>query len=86
MLGLKVVVSEAALQDSDIRLFPTSKNRSARIHKKLVKRFGGEFKKVPAIYQMGDTLVAHPAVYHLLRQQIVATRLDTLAGRLANPL
>jgi hypothetical protein len=74
MFGLRVVCTYAALKDGDIRLFPESRHRSRRIHKKLVKRFGGEFKKVPAIYQAGDTLYAHPAVYHLLKQEIASAR------------
>jgi hypothetical protein len=74
MLGLRVICTPQALKDSDVRLFPISKNRSRRIHKKLVKRFGGEFKKVPAIYKAGDTLYAHPNVYHLLKQEIANAR------------
>jgi hypothetical protein len=70
MLGLRVICTHNALKDGDVRLFPESKNRSRRIHKKLIKRFGGEFKKVPAIFKMGDTLLVHPQVYHLLKQEI----------------
>jgi hypothetical protein len=72
--GIQLIVSEFALQDSDIRLFPESKNRSARIHKKLVKRFGGEFKKVPAIWQIEDRLVVHPLLMHTVRQAIADSR------------
>lgn len=69
-----MIVSQFALKDTDERLFPTSKNRSPRIHKKLVKRFGSEFKKVPAIWQVGDRLVVHPALMHTVRQAIANSR------------
>lgn len=74
--GIQMIVSEFALKDSNVRLFPESKNRSARIHKKLVKRFGGEFKKVPAIWQIEDRLVVHPALMHSVRQAIAGSRKD----------
>jgi hypothetical protein len=74
VFGIQMIVSEFALKDSDVRLFPESKNRSPRIHKKLVKRFGGEFKKVPAIWQIEDRLVVHPALMHSVRQAIAQSR------------
>ena len=49
--GLPFYVSPLALKEEE-RLFPASKHRSRRIHKKLVKRFGGEFRKVPAIFKV----------------------------------
>ena len=52
------------------RLFPASKNRSRRIHKKLVKSFGGEFRQKPATYRINDTIYAHPA----FRSQLEAKR------------
>jgi hypothetical protein len=72
--GVQMIVSPFALKESDVRLFPASKNRSARIHKKLVKRFGGEFKKVPAIWQIEDRLIVHPALMHTVRQAIAESR------------
>jgi hypothetical protein len=78
--GIRLICSHLALKDGDVRLFPESKNRSKRIHKKLVKRFGGEFKKVPAIYRMGDTLVAHPDVFHLVKQEIANARSPDLTA------
>lgn len=68
--GVQIIMSEAALKETDVRLFPESKNRSARIRKKLIKRFGGEFRKVPCIYRRGDKLVAHPSLYYQLREQL----------------
>ena len=40
--GMTIVYTANALQDSPMRLFPESRHRSARIRKKLIKRFGGE--------------------------------------------
>lgn len=68
--GLQIIVSEHALKESDVRLFPASKNRSARIHKKLVKRFGGEFRKVPCIFQMGNQILMHPERYQALKDEM----------------
>ena len=58
---MKIVFTPHAHKDSEKRLFPASKNRSARIRKKLIKRYGGEFVRVPAMYQAGDTIIAHPS-------------------------
>lgn len=62
MLGLKIIYSDAALETTNVRNFPVSKHRSKRIFKKLVKRFGGEFSRVPCMYKMGTTLICHPAL------------------------
>lgn len=70
--GVQIIVSDAALKETDERLFPESKNRSRRIRKKLIKRFGGEFRKVPCIYRIGDKLVAHPERYCELERQLDA--------------
>lgn len=66
----KIISSPLALRPSNERLFPASKNRSKRIHKKLVKRFGGEFRMIPAMWHMGDMIVAHPALYEQLRREM----------------
>lgn len=60
--GLKIIFTENALENTSERTFPVSKNRSARIHKKMVKRFGGEFRKRPCIWKVGDTVFMHPAL------------------------
>jgi len=65
--GVQIIVSGAALETTDVRLFPESRHRSQRIRKKLVKRFGGEFKKMPAIFRIGDKIVAHPAMYERIK-------------------
>lgn len=59
---LKIIISELCLKDTEERLFPASKNRSARIRKKLVKRFGGEFRKEPCIYQTPQGIIMHPSL------------------------
>lgn len=73
--GIRIAQSIYALKDTDVRLFPASKNRSARIRKKLIKRFGGEFKKVPCVFSLpnGD-LIAHPAMHAELVAKINARR------------
>lgn len=67
--GMKVVQGLEYVQQSEERLFPESRHRSQRVHKKLVRRFGGEFRMVPATFQYGDTLFMHPAHYQALREQ-----------------
>lgn len=69
-LGLKIIVTTAALKETNERMFPVSKNRSRRIHKKLVKRHGGEFRKVGAIWKTPDALYVHPSLYEELKRQI----------------
>lgn len=68
--GMRVIVSENALTDTTERLFPASKNRSARIRKKLIKRFGGEFRKKPAAFKTPAGLVMHPEVWRQLQERV----------------
>lgn len=56
----RIVFTVSALKDSEERLFPASKYRSKRIRKKLIKRFGGEYRKQPCMWRVGDTIYAHP--------------------------
>ncbi|MFK4507061.1 hypothetical protein LPJ38_26920 [Bradyrhizobium daqingense] len=51
---LQIIVTSNAARITDERLFPESRKRSRRTYKKLVKRFGGEFRKVPCIIEIGD--------------------------------
>lgn len=68
--GMRIISDPNALAETTERTFPLSKNRSKRIHKKLVKRFGGEFRKEPAIFKIGgDTIVAHPVMYEQIKRQ-----------------
>ena len=68
--GLPVIVSNMALKETTERLFPVSRHRSKRIHKKLVKRFGGEVRKVPAIWQTPNALIVHPTVYEQMKERV----------------
>lgn len=61
--GIRIIVSQYATKDSDVRLFPPSKHRSKRIRKKLIKRFGGEFLKQPAIFKTPEAIICHPDYY-----------------------
>jgi hypothetical protein len=73
---MNTIVSDLALKDSTVRLFPVSKNRSRRIHKKLVKRFGGEFRKEPCAYQTPQGLIVHPALYVEFQRKTALKRRD----------
>ena len=77
-LGLKVVVSEHArrITITEERLFPASRHRSARIYKKLLKRYGGEFKVKfePISYQIGNTLVVHPTIHEEMKRRAAQSR------------
>lgn len=81
--GRQFIVSELAVKDTDERLFPESKNRSRRIHKKLVKRFGGVFRKEPCAYQTPQGYIIHPTLYAQLklRTDVETRTYDTLFGR-----
>lgn len=69
MIGHSIIVEPNALAESDERLFAASRHRSKRIRKKLIKRFGGEFRKVPAAYRFGDRIIMHPVLYAELKRQ-----------------
>lgn len=56
----RIVFTVAALREGSYRLFPESRHRSKRIKKKLIKHYGGEFRKVPCMYRIGDVIYAHP--------------------------
>lgn len=66
--GIHITFSEAALEATSERLFPESKHRSGRIRKKLIKRFGGEFRMVPCVWQTPMGIIAHPSFKAKLRQ------------------
>ena len=60
-LGTRIIFDMNALEATQERLFPESKHRSKRIHKKLVKRFGGEFRMQPCMWQTPIGIIAHPS-------------------------
>lgn len=68
--GIPIHVHNRCLKDTDTRLFPPSRHRSRRIRKKLIRRHGGEFKQVPAIFQTARGFVCHPALYHQLKEAL----------------
>lgn len=68
--GLPVMLSNMALKKTTERLFPESRHRSKRIHKKLVKRFGGEFRMVPAIWKTPNSIIMHPELYAQMKERI----------------
>uniref|UniRef100_UPI0030EB1B30 hypothetical protein n=1 Tax=Pseudomonas sp. JAI120 TaxID=2723063 RepID=UPI0030EB1B30 len=62
-----VICDPNALAATAERNFSPSKNRSKRVLKKLIKRYGSEFKMVPAIFNMQGRIIAHPDRYAELR-------------------
>jgi hypothetical protein len=59
---MKIIFDPNALAATEERLFPVSRHRSKRILKKLFKRHGGEFRKQPCMWRVGDNvIVAHPS-------------------------
>lgn len=60
MMGMQIFQSERCIER--VWNFPQSQNRSRRLHKKLMKRFGVQSFERPAAYMMADKLVAHPKV------------------------
>lgn len=61
--GTQVVVSSLCDKETTRRHFPESRHRSARITKKLIRRYGGIFVREPAAYMVGNKLYCHPALY-----------------------
>ena len=83
--GMQVISDPNCLADSTERNFPDSKNRSKRIRKKLIKRFGSEFKKVPTMYQIQGRIIAHPVRYAELKRQFTpAANLQTSSANTAH--
>lgn len=68
LMAVRIVYSPYALEFTSERLFPFSKHRSRRIHKKLVKRFGGEYRMRPVIWHTPGAIIAHPS----FREQLEA--------------
>ena len=67
--AMPVIVSNMALKETKERLFPVSRHRSKRIHKKLVKRYGGEFRKVPVVWRTIDSIIMHPELYEQMKKR-----------------
>jgi hypothetical protein len=62
LAGFRIIESRHALEASAERLFPTSRHRSARVRKKLIRRHGGEFRMVPCMFidKVNGVVFAHP--------------------------
>jgi len=74
-------------KESDERLFPASRHRSARIRKKLIKRFGGEFRRLPAgPYRTPFGIVCHPAVAARIRAEVPLRPVPSGAPIWAGPI
>lgn len=58
--GIKFV--ESPFCTTEKYRFPPSKNRSRRLHKKLVKLHGAYIYREPAAYMVSGQLVAHPEI------------------------
>jgi hypothetical protein len=74
----------------EVRAFPVSRNRSARMRKKLIKRFGFEVRMEPCAIKMGDHMVVHPEIYSQLQRQtqerVDRQMMEMITGRLSFPL
>lgn len=68
----RFVFTTNAAKDGTERLFPSSRHRSARIRKKLIKRHGGEYRLVPCMWKIGNVIYAHPAFERDLKARTVA--------------
>ena len=77
---MNVIFDPNALADTQERLFPTSRHRSKRIRKKLLKRHGGEFRKQPCIWRAGYQIIAHPSFRSQLQAAIPLVAPDAHVG------
>jgi len=78
--AMLLIYSVNALEATEERLFPFSKNRSRRIHKKLVRRFGGEFRMRPCIFKVNNTLIAHPSFRAEIERVTVKVQQSAITG------
>jgi hypothetical protein len=69
--GLPVFVSDHVVEATQERLFPESRHRSNRIRKKLIKRFGIEFKMVPCIFQSPQGFYMHPKMWEKVKLALI---------------
>jgi hypothetical protein len=59
-MGIKII--ESSLATEEVYNFQISKNRSRRLHKKLLKRYGTQSLRHPGAYMMGGKIIAHPEI------------------------
>lgn len=87
--GMPVIISEHALETTKERLFPESRHRSRRILKKLTRRYGSEFKQVPAMFLIHGEIYVHPNVWEQVKRALDEddkTRVIPLADLPERPL
>jgi hypothetical protein len=58
--GVKII--ESPLATEEVYNFPLSKNRSKRLHKKLLKRYRAQTFRRPCAYMISGDLYAHPEI------------------------
>jgi hypothetical protein len=67
--GIKIYVTELATEHDGYH-FPIVKNRSARVFKKLLKKFGSHEKRKPAAYKVqGLGLCMHPVLFEQMKKE-----------------
>lgn len=71
-IGQRIIFSDTVLEATQERLFPESKHRSPRIRKKLIKRFGSEFRMQPCIWRTPQGIFAHPSFEKELKAALSA--------------
>lgn len=81
----RIFFTDYALEESEERLFPASRHRSERINKKLLKRHGGEFRKVPTVWSINGDIYAHPALRSSIQSLIDAANYGSVDDSLAQP-
>lgn len=72
-------VTPMATKDGE-RFFAESRHRSKRVEKKLVKRYGGAHRQIPAIYKVGNKMLIHPALWAEVRAKTDVRLRDTYEG------
>jgi hypothetical protein len=77
---MRIIYEPNALKATTERLFPYSRHRSKRIHKKLMRRFGGEFRMTPCIFRYGDKFIAHTSMRAEIERATGGTILERRLG------
>lgn len=77
-MGIKVIETPHAVQTC--YNFPLSKNRSPRLHKKLIKKFGAQTFTKPVAFMVHGNLNAHPDVLRKMVQDKRIVKIENLAG------
>ena len=72
-------VTPMATKDGE-RFFAESRHRSQRVEKKLVKRYGGAHRQIPAMYKVGNKMLIHPALWAEVRAKMEVRIRDTYEG------